>query len=96
MGDLFSFLKVASYYLVKLFKMLSCLCLTLSNNGCFQSGKIGSGNFNGILPGIRVVTAITTGSEWFSYNVTMLFIPGTIRGAESVTLVLFWCSMDGP
>lgn len=58
------------------------------------SGKNVSGSLIGILPGIIAVTA--TGSEWFSYSVTMLFIPGTIRGAESVTLVLFWCSMDGP
>lgn len=60
------------------------------------SGKIVSGSLIGILPGIIAVTALTTGSEWFSYGVTMLFIPGTIRGTESVTLVLFWCSMDGP
>lgn len=59
------------------------------------SGKNGSGSFNGILRGIIAVTAVTTGSEWFSYNVTM-FIPGTILGADSFTLVLFWCSIDGP
>lgn len=54
------------------------------------------GSLIAILPDIIAVTTVTTGSEWFSYSVTMLFIPGTIRGAESVTLVLFWCSMDGP